>query len=269
MTNVLFIAWCLIAAPTPSPKDAEARLHEALANFDAAVAAKSHSGPESQRLYRRALDGFLSLINDGHRTGALYYNAANTYLRLGDVGRSIVHYRRALRLDPGNERIRKNLQAARNMCETPISKPATSAFLETLLFWHFSTSTASRLRICLAGYALFWVMMLAMVLLPRRVPALTWTAVVLVGLAVVTGSSVAWDRLTQTNHVEGVLVSDKVVLRKGNGDYYDPQFDRPLSQGVEFRVLETRQDVQGATWYHVELPDNKDGWLRADQAEVI
>jgi len=257
------------ASSPGSEGDQQARLREALASFDSAVATRSHSGPEARRLYRKALDGFLSLINEGVRSGALYYDAANTYLRLDEVGHAIANYRRGLRLDPGNEKIRKNLQVARNMCESQFSRPAASALVETLFFWHFGTSTVSRLRLAMAGYLLFWALMVVKLLLPRRVPAIRWTVLVVGTFALVTGVSVGWDKLLADKRIEGVLIADKAVVRKGNGDYYDPQFDRPLSKGVEFQVLETRQDVQGGAWYRVELPDGKEGWLRADQADVI
>lgn len=268
----IIIASLLFAGAGMSPSsegDQAARLARALAAFDSAVAEKARSGAEAQKLYRESLAEFTALLDEGVRTGALHYNIGNTYVRLGDVGRAIAHYRRALRLDPGDEAARKNLEVARKMCEAKIAKPATSAFLETLLFWHFDTSIAARLRFTLATYTLFWAIMLLMLLTPRRIPGLTWTAVVFAVLGLVGMASVGWDKAAAANRVEGVITADRVTLRKGNGEYYDPQFDRPLPAGVEFRVLESRQDVQGSPWYHVELPDKKDGWLRADQADII
>ena len=44
-------------------------------------------------------------------------------------------------------------------------------------------------------------------------------------------------------HPIGVLMADEVVLRKGDGDTYEPQFNRSLGAGIEFRVIE-----QGGDW---------------------
>lgn len=71
------------------------------------------------------------------------------------------------------------------------------------------------------------------------------------------------------HRIEGVIIDQEVVLRKGNGEYYEPQLDGSLAEGVEFRFLETRDDVDGVPWYHVRLRDGKTGWLRAGQADVI
>jgi tetratricopeptide (TPR) repeat protein len=244
-------------------------LSSALKAFDAAVATRKHSGLEAQRLYRKALAGFQSLLEDGVRTGALYYNIANTHLRLGDVGRAVANYRRALRLDPSNGRIQKNLETARKMVEVRIERPAASAFLETLFFWHYGTSPAARLRVVLVTYAAFWILLLIRLAVLRRSSILTTAAFAVAALCLICSASVVWEEWASSRRAEGVLVGEKVVLRKGNGDYYDPQFQRPLPPGVEFYVLESRSDVQGTTWYHVELPDGQDGWVRADQADII
>jgi tetratricopeptide (TPR) repeat protein len=249
--------------------DARTRLVQAQAAFDEAVAMKNHSSPDAQRLYRQALVGFQSLIEEGFRTAGLYYNVGNTCLRLGDVGRAIVNYRRALRLRPGDENIRKNLQSARNLCELQLPKPAASALAETILFWHYGTSAAARARAGLAAYAAFWLLLLARLVVRRGGAGLRWTAGAAAGLALVLGASAGWDRFAAGGRMEGVITAERAVLRKGNGEYYDPQLDRPLPAGVEVRVMETREDVRGAEWLHVLLTDGKEGWLRAAEVEVI
>lgn len=270
---IVILAWIPGAPSNLKPKisnlTARDILKKADTAFEAAVATKNSTDPNARRLYREALDGFQTLVQSGIQNGMLYYNIANTDLRLGDIGRAIVNYRRAQRLNPGDARIEKNLDSARRLVELKFSKPAASAMIETLFFWHFDTSLAARTRVALVGYAVFWVLALVMRLLPRRPPGLGW-ALLMIGLfTAAVGGSAAEERLTAQKHIEGVLISDHVVLRKGNGEYYDPQFDRPLPQGVEFRLRDSRPDVDGATWYQVELPDGKDGWLRAEQAEII
>lgn len=256
----------------PADQDSDDRravLLKALADYDAAVAAKARSAPEAQRLYHQALEGFESLLRDGISNGRLYYDVGNTYLRLGDVGRAIVNYRRGLRLMPGDEAIRRNLQVARNACELQVPEPATSDVVRTLLFWHFDTSLKSRLDGALAGYIGFWLLLLVRRFILRRSPAYGWTIRVVAAVVLVAWASVAWDMTMQRHRVEGVLVADKAVIRKGNGEYYDPQLEQPLSAGVEFLVLETRSDVEGASWYRVQLRNGTEGWLRADQGDII
>ncbi|MFQ5423807.1 MAG: hypothetical protein ACE5F9_07485 [Phycisphaerae bacterium] len=267
----LTAAGAVDGAPAMKPQalDPHAVLHQALADFDAAVRLRDHGGVRAQRLYQQAAEGFESLITTGVKNGRLYYNLANAQLRLGRIGPAIVNYRRALRLMPGDENIRRNLAFARTLCEVRIPPKATSAVVETILFWHFETAHASRVRLAVVGYASFWLLMTVGLFVRRRAAGLVWTTRAVGVLTLVMAASVTWDGLAAAHRDEGVLIADHVVLRKGNGDSYDPELAAPLSEGVEFRVIETREDLDGAVWYYVTLPDGTGGWLRSDQAELI
>lgn len=243
-------------------------LAQALRDFEEAAAMKRHAAGDARALYESALAGFQSLVDGGVLNGRLYYNLANTHLRLGQVGRAIVNYRRALRLMPGDAQVRGNLEFARKLCEARIRKPAANAMVETLLFWHFGTSASSRARAALAAYACFWTLALAARFLPRRIPALTWLTVAVLAFTLVVGASATWDHL-HADARTGVLITDDVTLRKGGGDYYDPQLEQPLPQGVEFDLIDSRIDVEGRTWHLIRLGDGKEGWLRGDQVELV
>ena len=255
-------------SPQPDSSNLRALFERTVADFEAAVAIEDHGGPRAQAIYRRAADGFSALVDAGVENGHLYYNLANAQLRLGETGPAIVNYRRALRLMPGDENVRRNLQFARNLCEVRIERQAVGSALETLFFWHHGTSNRSRSQAALSGYAAFWFLMIVGLLIRRRLPPLLWTTRAVGLLALVLACSVGWGRLA-AHRKEGVLVADNVVLRKGNGPSYDPQLEAPLAQGVEFRLVETREDVDGHIWYYVELPDGTDGWLPGDQADLI
>lgn len=57
----------------------------------------------ASKLYTKAIDTEGSSV-------LLYYNLGNTYYRMGKLGKAIVYYERALRLDPTNEDARTNLE---------------------------------------------------------------------------------------------------------------------------------------------------------------
>jgi len=263
------------AEPPPAPHTpaAPATRRDILANalnlFDQAVDLKDHSSPQAQRLYRQALQGFDALIRDGINNGHLYYDAANAHLRLGEIGPAIADYRRALRLLPSDPDVGRNLNFARSLCEIHIPPTPQGAVLQAVFFWHFDTPLRSRKRVALAAYVLFWLVLTARLLTRRRGAASAWLAAILATVALATGISVGWDMTARQHDRQGVIIADAAVLRKGNGEGYQPQLERPLPEGVEFRVLEDRTDVKKNLWYHIELRDGKDGWIRADQTEII
>lgn len=248
---------------------AATRLRQALTHYETAVAMKTSTPEESRRLFTEAAGGFRSLIDAGYASAGLHYNLANSLVRLGRLGPAIVNYRRALRIEPGNERIQRNLDFARSRCQTPIPPAALSQFTTPVFSWHFYTAFTTRLRFALAAYVLFWLLSIAFRSLHYRASWTAWVKWPIALLSVALLASVAVDSYQRSHVTEGVLTSDNVTLRKGYGENYDPQLDRPLSEGVEVRIRETRRDVENREWYYVELPDGKGGWLRADQCSVI
>jgi tetratricopeptide (TPR) repeat protein len=255
-------------AATPD-ENVSARLDAALDSFDQAVALSSPDSDEARRLYRQAAEGFESIIREGTLNGYLHYNAGNARMRLGDLGQAIAHYRRAERLLPGDENIRRNLAFARSRCEVQIPPTAAAAFTETVLFWHHDTSTRTRTAVALGAYAVFWGLLFAQLMRRRRSPWLRGLAWITGVFALATVLSVAWDTSRLDDHTEGVTIADNVVMRKGNGEGYQPQLDRPLPQGVEFRILEERPDANAGLWYRVRLRDGKEGWLQGSRTEII
>lgn len=59
--------------------------------------------------YQQALDGYLALMQSGVRDPVLFYNAGNACVKLGQKGRAVIMYERALRLNPRDVAARANL----------------------------------------------------------------------------------------------------------------------------------------------------------------
>jgi tetratricopeptide (TPR) repeat protein len=237
-------------------------LDEAQRAFDRGVELRQASPAEAASSFRQAADKFQLIVDSGLRNGRLYYNLANACLESGRLGRAIANYRRAARLLPGDGRVEHNLNYARSLRRDQIEAAGQQAFLHTLFFWHYGTSPRLRYVPAVALYVLFWLLMIARTFVRRW----RWRYVLVPVLVVwvVLGCSVAVEAYQRSTSLAGVLVADEVVVRKGNGEGFEPQFKQALHEGLEFAVLERRHD-----WLLIELPDGKTGWVRADQAELI
>lgn len=78
---------------------------------------------QAVRLYHQA-------ITDDGVSPELYYNLANSYYRIGKLGRAVIYYERALKLDPSFKDARTNLQFVNTKI---IDKPEDdSTFLDNL-----------------------------------------------------------------------------------------------------------------------------------------
>jgi hypothetical protein len=230
--------------------------------FDEAVRVAQQQPAAAQELYREARSTFAALRDAGVRNAALEYNLGNTHFRLGDLGRAIVHYRRAERLEPANARVRENLEYARRQVE-PLIEPAGQARLwRDLAFVHYRTSAHGRARAAAVLTILGWLLLIVRLRWPARSLAVAGVISVLLGLSL--AGSVAWEVREEGRWPPAVVVGEPVVLRLGWGDGSDPALKQPLGPGVELWVLHER-----GGWVEVRLSNNQTGWLPAAAVERV
>ncbi len=237
-------------------------LNEALRAFDRGNEMRRSNPGEAGRSFREATDKFQLLVDSGIANGKLYYNLGNSYLRAGRLGQAIANYRRAERLIPADGQLEANLRFARTLCKNQIAASGQRAFLQTFFAWHHGVPIRYRYAIGLAAYVLFWLLLVGRMYFKT----IRWSIAIVpaVLLWLVLGSSVVYENLKLAESTEGVITADDVTVRKGNGEGFEPQFEQPLHQGVEFSVIEQRKD-----WIHIRLPDNNSGWIRSNKVELI
>ncbi len=237
-------------------------LGEAREAYNAGLAAVRTDPQQAGRSFADATRRFEQLVDDGVVNGRLEYNLGNAFLQMGEVGRAILHYRAAERLIPGDPKLRHNLEYARSLTQSHIAPSGGRALKAALLGWHRNTTVRARFTVFITTYVLFWLLLTVNLLAPR--PWWWWPAAAAGVVWLACGLSVGSDLLGVGHHREGVVLLDDVVVRKGNSEGFEPQFQQPLHQGVEFRVLEQRPD-----WLSIELPDGQSGWIRADAAGLM
>src|SRR5690606_5719538 len=62
--------------------------------------------------YQEAINSFKEVLDAGYVSASLYYNIGNAYYKLDDIPSALLYYEKALRLAPGDEDIRFNIQLA-------------------------------------------------------------------------------------------------------------------------------------------------------------
>lgn len=251
-----------VAAVELNSQQREKLLDEARRAFDRGAEVRHSNPSEAGAAFSEAADKFQMIVDSGVRNGRLYYNLANACLESGRIGRAIANYRRARQLMPDDPRVEHNLKYARTLRRDQIENTGGEAFLQTLFFWHYGTSLRLRLTLGLVAYVLFWLLLIARTFIGRW--RWRYVLVPLLIIWLVLGVSAAVGMYQQATTMNGVLTADDVIVRKGNGEGFEPQFKQVLHEGLEFRVLERRGD-----WLFIELPDGKSGWIRAEQAEII
>ena len=241
-------------------------LQAAQTAYDQGVESARTDPAAAQKYFAQAANGFDKVVKSGVTNGKLLYNLGNAQVQAKQIGSGIGSYLQAQRIMPGDSQLQSNLAHARTLVKDRFDSGGGILMEDVSDWWHLISFNS---RLTLAG--MFWIAAwsISAFLLHQPTAARHETARVLVrraawGLAmcgVILGATVVSDITAAQLWPQGVTTSDGVMVRKGNGDGFDPQFAEPLSQGVEFRVLQRRPG-----WLLIRLGDGKSGWISATQA---
>jgi len=265
---LLFLALSLLlgqaakAAPVLPRDQLYALLQEANTAFQTANAANN---PDSARpFYDKAILLYEKLIDQGGiRNAKLYYNLANAYLLKEDLGRAILNYRRAEKLDASDLNIKKNLSFARSRRADRVETSTQRRVLETLFFWHYDFSLKAKALLACLFFGILCAVLAVIVWLGRG--SATFVVAVLSGvlfLCLLTSCLLQARQEAGTRY--GVITAAEVVARQGDGPNYPPSFKDPLHAGLEFTLVEHRPG-----WLHIELADGADAWIPDDTAGLV
>jgi tetratricopeptide (TPR) repeat protein len=233
---------------------------------DAHIDEWMNAGNEAYRAdkYSEALDDYLKIENEGYAGVGLYYNLGNTYYRLGQLGKAILYYERALLLDPNNEDVIYNLQIAKAHTKDKI-KEVPKIFLAQ--WWETLISFFSP-----KGWAFFLVIFYISFIALLGVWFFTKSAAVrqsvffvgLVDLIIVALLAVflfsALKRESSNRH--GVLITEEVTAKLSPDEKSGDAFI--IHEGLKFKIEDELRD-----WAEIKLPDGKVGWLPKETYEEI
>lgn len=260
----LISAFCLLFnqnsfADTPQNQSSQAILQEANALFAEGKDLSETERAKRDDLYKKSLLRYEQLINEFQiKNAGLYYNVANIYYLLGDVGHAILNYKRAYNLDPDDSNIIENLDFVRQRRSDKIEDSSSSSTLKTVFFWHYSFSQLSKFKIASLAGAIFWI------LLSLRLFSNVKISRIFIILSLLIAIIFTISGILQKSKIEAVITSPEVIARKGDGISYEASFTTPLHTGTEVVILEKRAD-----WLNVELPNGITCWLPASSVEEV
>ncbi len=267
MRRAIPLLLSLLLGAARAPAQEQERLAALLAQGQALFgqAANSEQPEEAQALYERALDRFLSVLQEGGvRNARLLYNIGNTYFLLGDLGRAVLYLRRAELLDPVDRNLRHNLSFVRSQRADRLATDQVSAAARAVLFWHYQLPGPLKLYLFAAFFAASCLLGAGVLLGAKGRRWSRWLTAAAAGAALLLLGSLLAGEARGRSLRDGVILAQEVVARKGDGTAYQSSFVDPLHAGTEFRLLEAR-----AGWYRIRLSDGRTAWIPAGAAEMI
>ncbi len=241
----------------------------------------------------QAIQAYEQLVVQGAQDSVLFYNLGNAYLQQGDLGRAILNYQRAARLDPRDADIRANLAYARAERARAQRAHAVAPLpdvpggpLDVL-----ANVTGTRLTLdetallALGLWFLFGGVLLAWrQLQPGRTrTGMAYTAIIALLLVAVTGLSLGSRIYAERAQPVGVVVADVLPVssepmpvsgpasrpKEGSGTSprsstgSEAQFS--LYDGDEIHVVEVQGD-----WARLSVPGNAlGGWVPSDSVVTV
>jgi len=210
------------------------------------------------------LDNVISIYEDivesGYENEGIYYNLGNCYTLKGEVAWAIYHYRKALLISPGNERILNNLQVAKKtvaeVFPTDKNDNVTELSDRILFFHHYQINS----KMMFVHLSLFGFLML--LLISKKIPHTAIKTVMYLSLCVCLTFTVS--TLLHVDSKNGVVVEEGCFAFQGNGNNFDKVIKEQLPKGTEFKVLETR-----SRWIKVGFNASTSGWLSRSKLRII
>ena len=203
--------------------------------------------------YRESAQVLESILTDGFRNGAVYYNLGNAYYRAGDYGRAILNYRKAKPYLPDYPYLTSNLEQALAAAPGRLAEPP-KPWWSHVLFWTDWLSFPAKVKVFFGGLTLASVVTAAAYLF--RIPRMTLPITLLVLSSLAIGLDAALNDAEITGFRRAVITGE-TTARKGTGNSYEAAFDQPLRDGAEFQILSETHD-----WTFGHFEGIGDGWVR-------
>lgn len=205
----------------------------------------------AQGKFADAVAAYEAPVKQGKFSANLFYNLADAYYRLGDRGRAILNYQRALLLEPHHTEAAANLAFVRG--RTPATNDDGFAGWLDADAWTVVATVGGWLAVVGLGVAV------------RRWRS-RWLASAVGFLGLIVGATAGWalQRLDggAKNPARAVVLVDETRALYSPAD--NSKAVLVLPAGGEVLVL----SEQGA-WDYVQLGDGSRGWVAADRVEKV
>ncbi|HET6277419.1 MAG TPA: tetratricopeptide repeat protein [Candidatus Polarisedimenticolia bacterium] len=213
--------------------------------------------------YDAAIAGYEKILAYGLYDPRVHYNLGNAYFRKGRLGASILHYERALKIDPGDSEARQNLDLARSQIRDRMAEPelqfpllvvrdlvdGMSINAITLLFFALYIPTT----------ALLGAIPLSADSVRRRVFAYGAAMLGILTLVAVAGLGY---KIHDATSERAIIMEERVDVLAGPGE--DNTVLYTVHEGTRLDVRNRREG-----WLQITLPDAGAGWIPVSAAEQV
>lgn len=197
-----------------------------------------------QGQFQKALD---LLMENGLNTAADYYNVGNCYYRLGQLGRALAYYEKALTLAPGNGDIKYNRDLALENLNRTGALPKNSSLWNGKIVPFSKRIPQTWLMLAYSGISL----LLGLVCFRTRKSRKLWPIIATWACFTLVFTTALFAQRVRI----GKVISETAVAFSGPKETFTELFRLPAGTSVE--LTSEKRDH----WRQVKFSQNKVGWI--------
>ena len=214
--------------------------------------------------YIHAIELYENLLKLDIVSSELYYNLGNAYFRNNNIGKAVLNYERAIRIDPANDNIQHNLEIAKSRTIDNVV-PRAKLFYERWWRSIYNMQSANGWGITGIIFLSLFLIFLATYFFAHTMwmkKSAFYTAGVLLLFTVfsVIFAQTQYNRIN--NQKEAIIMVPRVTVKSSPSGQSPDIF--LIHEGTKVFL---RTSLDG--WYEINLADGNIGWIKMDSFEVI
>jgi tetratricopeptide (TPR) repeat protein len=214
--------------------------------------------------YAEAVKEYKAIVDGGEYSFELYYNLGNAYYKADSVGKAILYYNKALRVDPSQEDARHNLTLAEKRITDNVAEESEFFLAKWMRGLRNTMSCTAWSVLSLVSFASLLTFALLFLLASRISLRKTgfYCALVALLLFVATISFAISSRNDMLTHDQAIILSSSISTKSSPDRSATELF--VLHEGTKVRVVSEHNG-----WSEVVLADGKKGWIENIHIERI
>lgn len=245
---------------------------------EADAASKAYSSGN----YEEALAAYTRIEKQGLVSAGLYYDMGNTYVKTHDWGMAMLCFERALRLDPGNDRIENNISYVTSQVDSqnradlkgkPVNVSADEPWFFRSIYNGLTIDVKSDVWAMFGSLSfVLFILFVADYIFTKQVFLRKigfFGAIFMAGFTVVFLVLAFCSASENGKRNQGIIMASKIELLADPADNAKTTTTM-LNRGTKVEIIKTEGGTSDhPEWYDVRLNSENAGWIKASDLEKI
>ncbi len=215
--------------------------------------------------FEKAASCYEKILSEGKESWILHYNLANAYFKNNQVGKAILHYEAAKKINPTSEDVLNNLRIAETKVVDKIEHREVYLENEIRDFFIYRLSTTGWAWLSISSFVvtlmLFFLYYISQRSASKRL--FFWSGLIL-GIMFILSFIFGIMALNQKqSKVNGVIISSQINIYNSPRADDDNRKNYSLNEGTRVKILDVDDE-----WANIQLANGNEGWIKSSQVGV-